>query len=378
MQFFYDSKIDMNIQFENIQNELNFQIKTQNDNLKLLLECLKTLNSIIQNTENIENPKQVSNLLKEVKTNLDNSRNNIANLEKLKIHLNDISNSISNISKTDTNESNTELLNKISSYNELATAYKSIIYTKYNSYNTFIYKYIKNTTLNVNSPSPNQLQLLNTNINESPVFEKKIELKNEQKPVINSESRNNPKEDLSTSNIHNKKEDSLASENLIQEKTVNSEKKQNDEKDTSIPENIATEKIKDNNVLIVSEVQNKVLLPYTLVDLNKILEKDNKYNDLQEIIDTKYTVPLDRYKNSTISRFKESYNLMRKKEKASISNSLNLALELAFNNLLNPAVITACKNLDELDIYLDCLNSNELDKFTFFEVKYEILPTKKA
>ena len=79
---------------------------------------------------------------------------------------------------------------------------------------------------------------------------------------------------------------------------------------------------------------------------------------------------------SSKSRFKEAYNLMRKKEKASVFDSLSLATEVIFNSSLNPAVITACNNLDQLDVYLDCLSSNELDKFNLFNIKYEILPQK--
>ena len=67
---------------------------------------------------------------------------------------------------------------------------------------------------------------------------------------------------------------------------------------------------------------------------------------------------------------------MRKRQKASLAESLSLALELCFNNSLNPAIITACKNLDELDTYLDCLSENEVDKFDLFDIKYEICPQK--
>ena len=97
-----------------------------------------------------------------------------------------------------------------------------------------------------------------------------------------------------------------------------------------------------------------------LEDLKKELEEHPEYTNLQDLIDTEYIISLDNYKNSALSRFREAYNLMRKKEHASITDSLDLALELAFNSLLNPAIITACKNLDELDIYIDYLNSNEL------------------
>ena len=136
------------------------------------------------------------------------------------------------------------------------------------------------------------------------------------------------------------------------------------------------EKPKDSNVLLISETQSKVVLPYKIEDVNKILESNKKYTTVQEVIDGEYTLPIEKYKNSSKSRFKEAYNLMRKKEKASVFDSLSLATEVIFNSSLNPAVITACNTLNELDVYLDCLSSNELDKFNFFKVKYEIVPKK--
>lgn len=132
-----------------------------------------------------------------------------------------------------------------------------------------------------------------------------------------------------------------------------------------------------NNTLLISEIQNKVVLPYTIVDLQKILATNQSYHNINEIVDEFYTIPIANYKNASLSRFKEAYNLMRKREKSSVAESLSLALEVCFNNALNPAIITACKNLDELDTYLDCLSENELDKFNLFNIKYEILPQKK-
>lgn len=140
--------------------------------------------------------------------------------------------------------------------------------------------------------------------------------------------------------------------------------------------NSEKEQIYDNNTLIISEIQNKVVLPYTITDLQKILDANKRYHTLDEIIDKFYTIPIDNYKNASMSRFKEAYNLMRKKEKASFAESLSLALEVCFNTSLNPAIITACKNLDELDTYLDCLSENVLDKFNIFNIKFEILPHK--
>lgn len=149
-------------------------------------------------------------------------------------------------------------------------------------------------------------------------------------------------------------------ENLLSTSAANSDKKQ----------------ICDNNTLLISELQNKIVLPYTVNDLQKILDTNKKYNNFEEIIEDIYTIPIDSFRNSSKSRFKEGYNLMRKRQKASFVDSLSLALELCFNNSLNPAIITACKNLDELDTYLDCLSENEVDKFNLFNIKYEILPHK--
>ena len=137
---------------------------------------------------------------------------------------------------------------------------------------------------------------------------------------------------------------------------------------------IVDEGPKDSDTLLISETQSKVVLPYKISDIEKFLDKNKKYKTIQEVIDGEYTFPIDKYKNSSKSRFKEAYNLMRKKEKASVFDSLSLATEVIFNSSLNPAVITACNNLDQLDVYLDCLSSNELDKFNYFKVKYEIMP----
>ena len=136
------------------------------------------------------------------------------------------------------------------------------------------------------------------------------------------------------------------------------------------------EEPKDNDTLLISERQNKVVLPYKIEDIEKILNSSKQYETIQEVIDGKYTLPLDKYKNSSKSRFREAYDLMRKKEKASVFDSLGVATEVVFNNSLNPAIITACNNLEELDTYIECLSSNELEKFKFFKVKYEILPKK--
>ena len=135
--------------------------------------------------------------------------------------------------------------------------------------------------------------------------------------------------------------------------------------------------IKDNNTLKISEKTKKVYLPFSVSELNKIIENNpQKYSCKKDLINKKYVIPLSYYKNSTYARFRESYKLVREKEKGSISEALNLAFESLFNYNLDPAIISACRNIDELDIYLDCLDENELDDFYCFNILYEEFPIK--
>ena len=128
--------------------------------------------------------------------------------------------------------------------------------------------------------------------------------------------------------------------------------------------NISEEKTYEDNTLIISEISGEVILPYELETLKHKLEnQNNTYSSIDDIIKEKYTLPISLYKNPFISRFRESYKLMRNKEKTSIKEAFDLGFELMFNYNLHPAIITACKNLDELDIYLDYLESGETDKF---------------
>ena len=130
-------------------------------------------------------------------------------------------------------------------------------------------------------------------------------------------------------------------------------------------------------VLFISQKRNIVRLPYTKKELQYYLEKHKGMYTKEQLIKRYYTISLSHYKNAAISRFRETYNLMRKREKASIADSHDFALDLTFNGKIHPAVITACQNLEQLEYYLDCLELNELEKFDCFEVKFEISPYKK-
>lgn len=131
----------------------------------------------------------------------------------------------------------------------------------------------------------------------------------------------------------------------------------------------------DNNVLIVSEKDQKAYLPYKYDKVKKIYKNSKgKYNSIIEVIQDIYVLPLNKFKNSSFARFREAFNLMIYKEKASVIRALDLALELMFKYNLNPIIIAACRDLDELDIYLDCLDENELFDFRCFEIRFEVSP----
>lgn len=131
---------------------------------------------------------------------------------------------------------------------------------------------------------------------------------------------------------------------------------------------------RDNKTLIISENDKKVFLPYKYTELEVELAKKKQYKTVEELIENEYVLSLDKFRNSVKSRFKEAYNLIKKKEKGSMIKATQLGLELMFNYSLNPAIIAACKNEDELYSYLDCLEDNELDLFEVFDVEYRIAP----
>ena len=131
----------------------------------------------------------------------------------------------------------------------------------------------------------------------------------------------------------------------------------------------------DNDTLLVSEKDQKAYLPYKYSDIERIYnENKNKYSSCEDVINKEYILPLNRFRHSISSRFRETINLVLNKEKQSFFKALDLAFELMLQYKLNPIIIAACKNLEELDIYLDCLEEDELFDFRCFNIKFEVTP----
>ncbi len=154
--------------------------------------------------------------------------------------------------------------------------------------------------------------------------------------------------------------------------SINSLEYSNSKSDQSSNTNLD---IQNSNLLLISEKDQKAYLPYSHFDLEKIYQtKKNTFSCLQDVIEKIYILPLESFKNSSISRFREAYKLIKEKQNGSVFKAISLGLELMFKYNLNPIIIAACRNIDELDIYLDCLDENELSAFKCFKIKFEINP----
>lgn len=131
------------------------------------------------------------------------------------------------------------------------------------------------------------------------------------------------------------------------------------------------EKLFEEKTLIISYIDKKVILPFTFEEISNIFKNNlDKYSTIQDVVDSLYTKPLDYYKNSLTSRFKEAYKLIKERENGTIKDALDLAFEVFTNFNIHPAIISSCKTLTEFDIYLSCLEYNELEDFHFFNIKF--------
>lgn len=131
--------------------------------------------------------------------------------------------------------------------------------------------------------------------------------------------------------------------------------------------------IENNETLLISEKENRVLLPYTIDELEEYAKRwPVEYPSLESVIKEQYMVPLNTfYEKPAKSRFTETYYLVRKREKKSIIIALIYAVILFTKTNLNPAIIAACKTKQELFEYIKCLKENKLDEFKPFKVVYE-------
>ena len=130
----------------------------------------------------------------------------------------------------------------------------------------------------------------------------------------------------------------------------------------------------NNNVLRVSEKENKVYLPYSKSELSLYMEQySDSYTSYDDVIKKEFILPLDYYMNHpVVARFRETYSLIKDREAKSVMDALKYALNLMFRYELNPVIIAACKTQTQLEDYLEALSRNKLDEFKDFEIKFEV------
>jgi hypothetical protein len=133
---------------------------------------------------------------------------------------------------------------------------------------------------------------------------------------------------------------------------------------------------KNNKVLIVSEKEKSVFLPYSEKEVLEYLEQyPNQYRSFDDVIKKEFILPIDSYtKHSVMARFREGYSLIRDRESKSIIDAFKFAINIMFRYDLHPAIIAGCKTQNQLENYLDCLNRKKPDDFKDFEIKFEVNP----
>lgn len=133
--------------------------------------------------------------------------------------------------------------------------------------------------------------------------------------------------------------------------------------------------IENNDTLLISEILDKVILPYTADEIKKYIEDENNdFETKEQVIDIFFTRPLSEYKFQAWSRYNETMKLAKEDENCGVIDEISLALEMMRKRYLHPSIITACRSVDELYVYLDCLEKDELDDFKIFNIKYELHP----
>ena len=226
---------------------------------------------------------------------------------------------------------------------------------------------IKDDKKDIDKNNSNDINMLSNSSNTETLTTDAINKLDLQSKYL-SENENNNKNDNNKDNIASSNDLENETTDLNLEPAVKNKNIKTNDRVTKLP-------LQDNNSLIISEKDGLVYLPFKVEDLKKeYIEKHKKYKGLIDLINHEYILPINKYKNTVTSRFKEAYSLMVNKEKESALSGLELGLEVAFNYSLHPAVISACKSLNELDEYLDALDAKDMSSFKRFKVEFEVLP----
>lgn len=392
---------------EIVANQLSVLINTlnsQRQNKKTLLSYLEKFSNAMYDNFNSENTDLLLSLINEAHSVFECIKSNISKTLELKNFLENIYQSDC-LNSIDAEKFNTEfnlLLENISKTN-------SNYLTFMNNYENFISQNLKdnivesiiqNATIQTSTPSnssatadtnnalENSLSNIE-NISETLQETPKIEIISEpinslnetnntliEKNILSDESDNFLDENNDSpdekNNFSNEDNNSSEETNNTKIEDISSETQSNDN-NYETEENINNETYfstyLQEKVLIINRKAGIAILPYSISDLDELfLDNPEKYSSIQDIIDKEYTISLDEYENTSISRYKEAFKLAKEKSNYSFSQAANFAKNLLIENKATTLIIAACKNVDELEYYLDCLNKDHLESFTSFKI----------
>ena len=175
--------------------------------------------------------------------------------------------------------------------------------------------------------------------------------------------------------LEGKVEDDNSKNYYIIDNFLNFDYEDKKEEIKNIRNNITIDNLKDNLTLKIGE--GKVELPYTRNEVEQFMkEYPEEYKTPDEVIEKEFTAYVTSYKKHPVfSRFKETYNLCRTKEKMTVFESFKYAKKIMFRSDINPCVIAAVKNKKQFEDYMECLEKNKLEEYTHFKIIFEVNPT---
>jgi len=331
-----------------------------------LMNSLETLS----NNFNTENIIEEANMLPQLFKSLNDS---LAKINSNLLIMKDLENTINSILFTISLQKSNETLNiedleqQLNLYNLKKMETKTDILNN----NVYIQKFIASTRPIITTLTDN---IKNSKENLIKEFKEKQQAKSEVKEPIEIANTSITDENILT-NIPVTEEINSIENTTIYENNTSTNNDTIDTNTSEINEVLYKPyKIQENDTLLISEKQEKIYLPYTLSELAEYTKDTEK--SFEDVIRENFVISLNTFKNPTISRFKETYNLAKNKSNYSSFKSFNFAFEVMFKRSVNPAIIVACKNADELKDYLTCLKEQKLDLFKAFKIKYEINPMK--
>lgn len=207
----------------------------------------------------------------------------------------------------------------------------------------------KNTEIENFSSEKQFTNIFNTNINLENIN------------PLNNNSSNNTEKILEKPEIS--EDNQTESTNNINLETNNYIEKNIDISKTNLDDNLL------EKTLVINKEENIAIFPYSLLDLEEVFsENPENYSSINDIIKKIYTVSLDDYKNTSFSRFKQTYKLAKEKSKYSFFKSLFYANKLFLKRKVEPIIIASCNSVNELNSYLDCLKRKKITSFNYFNI----------